>query len=61
MSLPGTGGIQRARLTGAGLTVRDLPPLRDVDTADDALHVAADAPHGRFATVLSRLGRAVVR
>ncbi|RPK36859.1 DUF2064 domain-containing protein [Streptomyces sp. ADI93-02] len=61
MSLPGTGGIQRARLTGAGLTVRDLPPLRDVDTADDALRVAADAPHGRFATVLSRLGRAVVR
>ncbi|MGW0787863.1 TIGR04282 family arsenosugar biosynthesis glycosyltransferase [Streptomyces sp. NPDC002911] len=61
MSLPGTGGLQRARLTDAGLTVRDLPPLRDVDTAEDALRVAATAPHGRFAAALSRLGGAVVR
>ncbi|MFJ8750127.1 DUF2064 domain-containing protein [Streptomyces sp. NPDC102441] len=61
MSRPGTGTIQRARLTGAGLTVRDLPPLRDVDTAEDALHVAAEAPHGLFASALSRLDRAEVR
>ncbi|MFJ6850591.1 DUF2064 domain-containing protein [Streptomyces sp. NPDC091271] len=61
MSRPETGEIQRARLTGAGLTVRDLPPLRDVDTAEDALHVAASAPHGRFAQALTRLGGAAVR
>ncbi|MFH9614230.1 TIGR04282 family arsenosugar biosynthesis glycosyltransferase [Streptomyces pratensis] len=61
MSLPGTGRIQRARLTDAGLTVRDLPPLRDVDTAEDARYVAAAAPHGRFAEALTRLGGAVVR
>ncbi|MEU0298146.1 DUF2064 domain-containing protein [Streptomyces sp. NPDC006175] len=61
MSRPDTGAIQRARLTGAGLTVRNLPPLRDVDTAEDALHVAAAAPDGLFASALSRLGRAVVR
>ncbi|WP_103515183.1 DUF2064 domain-containing protein [Streptomyces sp. SM10] len=61
MSLPYTGGLQRARLVDAGLTVRDLAELRDVDTAEDALRVAADAPGGRFADVLSRLGRPVVR
>ncbi|MFF2137341.1 DUF2064 domain-containing protein [Streptomyces sp. NPDC058193] len=61
MSLPYTGGLQRARLADAGLTVRDLAELRDVDTADDALSVAAEAPDGRFAAALSRLGRPVVR
>lgn len=61
MSQPGTGLIQRARLTGAGLTVRDLPVLRDMDTAEDARHVAAAAPHGRLAETLARLDRAVVR
>ncbi|MFH8756982.1 TIGR04282 family arsenosugar biosynthesis glycosyltransferase [Streptomyces atroolivaceus] len=61
MSLPCTGEVQRARLTDAGLTVRDLPPLRDVDTAEDARHVAAAAPHGRFADVLTHLGGAVIR
>ncbi|MFJ9062090.1 DUF2064 domain-containing protein [Streptomyces sp. NPDC102409] len=61
MSLPYTGGLQRARLADAGLTVRDLAELRDVDTADDALRVAAEAPGGRFAAALSRLGRPVVR
>ncbi|WP_405658995.1 DUF2064 domain-containing protein [Streptomyces sp. NBC_01166] len=61
MSRPDTGEIQRARLIGAGLAVRDLPALRDVDTAEDALHVAAAAPHGRFADALTRLGGAAVR
>lgn len=57
MSTPTTGAAQRARLTGAGLRVRELPALRDVDTAADALHVAARAPHGRFAAkVAARLG-----
>ncbi|NUP21993.1 MAG: DUF2064 domain-containing protein, partial [Streptomyces sp.] len=41
MSTPVTGAVQRERLTGAGLRVRDLPRLRDVDTAADAHAVAA--------------------
>ncbi|WP_055541075.1 TIGR04282 family arsenosugar biosynthesis glycosyltransferase, partial [Streptomyces neyagawaensis] len=40
MSTSVTGAVQRARLTAAGLRVRDLPALRDVDTADDAEAVA---------------------
>ena len=55
MSRPDTGALQRARLTGAGLRVRELPPLRDVDTADDAGEVAALAPGSRFAATLARL------
>ncbi|MEZ0161559.1 TIGR04282 family arsenosugar biosynthesis glycosyltransferase, partial [Streptomyces griseorubens] len=38
MSTPHTGAAQRRRLDG--LRVRDLPPLRDVDTARDAAAVA---------------------
>ncbi|MGW0857499.1 TIGR04282 family arsenosugar biosynthesis glycosyltransferase [Streptomyces sp. NPDC002690] len=58
MSVPETGAVQRARLLGAGLTVRELPRLRDVDTAEDAVRVAGLAPHGRFAATLDRLNRA---
>ncbi|MGW3679360.1 TIGR04282 family arsenosugar biosynthesis glycosyltransferase [Streptomyces prasinus] len=54
MSTPETGAVQRGRLLAAGLRVRDLPPLRDVDTAADAHAVAALAPHGRFAARLAR-------
>jgi glycosyltransferase A (GT-A) superfamily protein (DUF2064 family) len=61
MSTARTGAIQRARLLAAGLRVVDLPQLRDVDTAADAVAVADEAPHSRFAararelaTVLSR-------
>ncbi|MFB7653856.1 MULTISPECIES: DUF2064 domain-containing protein [unclassified Streptomyces] len=53
MSTPVTGAVQRERLLAAGLRVRDLPPLRDVDTAADARAVAALAPHGRFADRLA--------
>ncbi|MFJ3667110.1 DUF2064 domain-containing protein [Streptomyces sp. NPDC090106] len=53
MSTPSTGAVQRARLVAAGLRVRDLPVLRDVDTAADADAVAALAPHGRFARRLA--------
>ncbi|MGW2239147.1 TIGR04282 family arsenosugar biosynthesis glycosyltransferase [Streptomyces sp. NPDC001759] len=53
MSTPLTGAAQRARLTG--LRVRDLPRLRDVDTAGDAELVAKAAPRGRFAAELARL------
>jgi len=55
MSTARTGAAQRARLTAAGLRVRDLPPLRDVDTTDDAERVAAAAPAGTFAATLARL------
>jgi glycosyltransferase A (GT-A) superfamily protein (DUF2064 family) len=59
MSTPHTGAAQRARL--AGLRVRDLPRLRDVDTADDTELVARAAPGGRFAAELARLGAAGAR
>ena len=61
MSTPTTGAVQRARLTAAGLRVRGLPPLRDVDTAYDAELVAAEAPEGRFAKELARLRTGVGR
>lgn len=54
MSTPWTGAVQRRRLLAAGLRVRELPRLRDVDTAADAVAVAARAPHGRFAARLAR-------
>ncbi|MFD8807100.1 TIGR04282 family arsenosugar biosynthesis glycosyltransferase [Streptomyces sp. NPDC059597] len=53
MSVPETGAVQRERLHAAGLRVRDLPRLRDVDTAADARAVAALAPHGAFAARLA--------
>ncbi|WP_059009200.1 TIGR04282 family arsenosugar biosynthesis glycosyltransferase [Streptomyces specialis] len=58
MSTPATGAVQRRRLVEAGLDVRDLPLLRDVDTAADAAEVAAAVPPGgRFAAVYTRLGQ----
>jgi glycosyltransferase A (GT-A) superfamily protein (DUF2064 family) len=64
MSTPSTGAIQRSRLVAAGLSVADLPCLRDVDTAADALAVARQAPRSRFAAqarelaaILSGAGR----
>lgn len=55
MSTPTTGAVQRDRLVAAGLRMRELPRLRDVDTAADAEAVAAMAPHGSFAAELARL------
>lgn len=49
MSTSHTGAIQRSRLLAAGLHVVDLPRLRDVDTAADAVAVARQAPWSRFA------------
>jgi hypothetical protein len=49
MSTAETGAIMRARLLQAGLRVAELPRLRDVDTAADALAVALEAPRSRFA------------
>ncbi|WP_329309776.1 TIGR04282 family arsenosugar biosynthesis glycosyltransferase [Streptomyces sp. NBC_01262] len=60
MSTPATGEIQRRRLTDAGLRVRDLPPLRDVDTAADAAEVAAAVPRSRFAAALGRFADSAV-
>ncbi|MEU8034835.1 DUF2064 domain-containing protein [Streptomyces sp. NPDC049099] len=59
MSTPETGAVQRQRLLAAGLRVRELPWLRDVDTAADAHAVAVLAPHGRFAARLARCTSAV--
>jgi glycosyltransferase A (GT-A) superfamily protein (DUF2064 family) len=66
MSLPHTGAVQRARLAADGLRVTDLPQLRDVDTATDAVAVALQAPRSRFAararelaTVLGQAGTAL--
>ncbi|MFD9795865.1 DUF2064 domain-containing protein [Streptomyces sp. NPDC059070] len=53
MSVPETGAVQRRRLLEAGLTVRELPQLRDVDTAADVAEVAALAPGGRFARAVA--------
>jgi len=55
MSTPRTGAIQRGRLAAAGLRVSGLPPLRDVDTADDAVDVARQAPGTRFAARVREL------
>lgn len=48
-----TGARQRDSLLGAGLSVVDLPVLRDVDTVSDLQAVAALAPRGRFAQAVS--------
>ncbi|MCX5609399.1 DUF2064 domain-containing protein [Streptomyces sp. NBC_00047] len=55
MSVPETGAVQYARLAEAGLRIGRLPVLRDVDTAEDALLVAAEAPGGRFHSLHGRL------
>jgi glycosyltransferase A (GT-A) superfamily protein (DUF2064 family) len=58
MSRPDTGLLTRRALEADGLTVGELPVARDVDTAADALAVAAGAPDGRFAVeVRARLGQ----
>ena len=60
MSAADTGVRQRARLAALGLRVAVLPPLRDVDTIEDARAVAARAPAGRFAAALSRIDAVTV-
>jgi glycosyltransferase A (GT-A) superfamily protein (DUF2064 family) len=57
MSSARTGAVQRAQLTLLGLHPRILPPLRDVDTFDDARAVAAAAPGTRFAAHVAALER----
>jgi uncharacterized protein len=55
MSSPATFHAQLARLRGAGLRVRWLPPLRDVDLIEDARAVAGLAPGSRFADAFGSL------
>ncbi len=55
MSTAATGAAQIARLAAAGLRIRYLPCLRDVDTAADAVAVARQAPRTRFAATLAAL------
>lgn len=52
MSTPHTGSHLLDRLTTANLTIHHLLVLADVDTAQDARRVAAEAPHSRFAALL---------
>jgi uncharacterized protein len=54
MSAGNTGAVQRGRLAGLGLSTVDLPPLRDIDTIEDARAVAREAPDGRFARALAQ-------
>jgi hypothetical protein len=53
MSRDDTGHIQLQRLHRAGLCVRLLRPLTDVDTIENAFEVAEQAPDGGFAATLA--------
>jgi hypothetical protein len=55
MSSHSTGIRQRTRLRELGLRVHPLPALRDVDTIEDALPVAAECPDSRFAATLAAI------
>jgi rSAM/selenodomain-associated transferase 1 len=57
MSSSHTGAAQLARLRDLGLATALLPRLRDVDTFDDALAVAAEAPGTRFASAVRRVAQ----
>lgn len=52
MSTDHTGMLQHQRLQQRGLSMAMLDVLDDVDTADDAVRVAAQAPHTRFAEIV---------
>ena len=52
-SLPDTGARTLAALRAAGCRLVALPELSDVDTWQDAVAVAADAPGGRFAAAVA--------
>jgi rSAM/selenodomain-associated transferase 1 len=60
MSSPFTAELQRRRLRALGLTLRELPELRDVDYFDDALLVADEHPDGEFAHGVRSLEPALV-
>jgi glycosyltransferase A (GT-A) superfamily protein (DUF2064 family) len=60
MSTEHTGAAQLMRLHAAGLRVRRLPELTDVDHVEEAVLVAAQAPGSRFAAQLARLSSKVL-
>jgi rSAM/selenodomain-associated transferase 1 len=53
MSTEQTGAVQLARMRALGMTPKILRPLLDVDTYEDALMVAQEAPESRFAAALT--------
>ncbi|QGK70491.1 DUF2064 domain-containing protein [Allosaccharopolyspora coralli] len=53
MSSEDTGERTLQALRAAGLSVELLPRLRDVDTMDDAIEVAAHVPRSHFADAIS--------
>jgi rSAM/selenodomain-associated transferase 1 len=55
MSADDTGQVQLDRLRAAGLRIRQVPELIDVDTVGDAVQVAAQVPGSRFAATLAVL------
>ena len=55
MSAGNTGAVQRGRLASLGLRTRTLPPLRDIDTIEDARAVALEAPESRLAAALAKV------
>jgi len=59
MSVPSTSAEQLRRLHELELRVALLPSCRDVDTAADAVAVAAEAPGSRFAAAWAAAGIAV--
>jgi rSAM/selenodomain-associated transferase 1 len=59
MSVAHTLAAQRRRLDELGLSVAEVGALIDVDTIDDAEHVAAIAPETRFARAFAGLQVAV--
>jgi rSAM/selenodomain-associated transferase 1 len=61
MSRSDTGSLQLARLRQAGLRVRLLPELADVDTAGEAERIAAATPGSAFATCVKALGQRAAR
>lgn len=58
MSREDTGALTLARLRRAGLTVRMLPELVDIDTVADLEEVAAQIPRSRTAHAAAGLGLA---
>ena len=61
MSEPHTHDAQLDRLRSMGLRVVHVDELCDVDTFEDALVVAAEAPDGRFAAAVSTVTGATSR
>jgi rSAM/selenodomain-associated transferase 1 len=53
MSRSSTCSAQRARLRELGLRVHAQPPLRDIDTIEDARAVASEADDTRFAAAFA--------